>query len=112
MVAQAVQRLTPIDVTATGMLVLSYAAADDTWAQAVESAKDDVLAAVQICVEGVTALTLRTHATAAASDTPSTARPTRRLTAEDVQQERLEQMMGRDPLLAAAVRALDLELRD
>jgi len=38
--------------------------------------------------------------------------PTKRLTAHDVQQQRTEQMASKDPLLEAAVKALDLELLD
>ncbi len=111
MVAQAVQWLRPLDITDSGSLVLGYAATDDTWARAAESARGDIMAALQGCFEGVTGFTLRAqHATGpiATSDSASS----RRITAHDVKKEKLDALTASDPLLDAAVRALDLELRD
>ena len=110
-VAHAVQWLRPIEVTAEGVLVLGYAPTDDTWARAAESARGDVLAAVQGCFDGVTGFTLRAQhpvATVVQSD----AKASRRITAHDVKKERTDSLTARDPLLDAAVRILDLELRD
>jgi DNA polymerase-3 subunit gamma/tau len=108
MLAQAVTRLTPADVSASGAIVLGYSSEDDTFARAVEKGRADVLAALQGSFEGVTTFTLR------AIGTTSTERksPQKRLTAQDVKKERLDQLSSRDPLLDAAVRALDLELLD
>jgi DNA polymerase-3 subunit gamma/tau len=108
MVAQAVQRLVPLEVLPTGMLVLGYAAIDDTFAKAAESARGDVLAAIQAGVEGVTGFTLRLDRPPAAG----TAKTTKRLTAAVVQQQRLDELVAQNPLLNAAVKALDLELLD
>ncbi|MBL0171407.1 MAG: DNA polymerase III subunit gamma/tau [Gemmatimonadaceae bacterium] len=110
-VAHAVQWLRPIDVTAEGSLVLGYAPTDDTWARAAESARGDVLAAVQGCFEGVTNFTLRAQHPSANATPPDT-KSSRRITAHDVKKERMESLTARDPVLDAAVRALDLELRD
>ncbi|MES2523273.1 MAG: DNA polymerase III subunit gamma/tau [Gemmatimonadota bacterium] len=109
MVAQAVQRMKPVEVNADGRIVLQYAAIDDTFARAVESARGDVLAAVQGCIEGVTAILLRAEGDTAAARQP---RNVQRLTQQEVTKQRTEQLMTRDPLLDAAVRALDLELLD
>jgi DNA polymerase III subunit gamma/tau len=109
MVAQAVQRMTPAEVNPQGRVVLSYAATDDTFAKAIESARADVLAAMQGCIEGVTAFTLRADGPHAADGPP---RPMKRLTQQEVTKQRTEQFMSRDPLLDAAVKALDLELLD
>ena len=110
-VAHAVQWLRPLEVTADGVLVLGYAPTDDTWARAAESARGDVLVAVQGCFDGVTGFTL--HAQHAAASPPSPdAKGSRRITAHDVKKERTEALRAADPLLDAAVRALDLELRD
>jgi DNA polymerase-3 subunit gamma/tau len=109
MVAQAVQRVTPVEVNAEGRIVLVYAAVDDTFARAIESARADVLSAIQGCIEGVTAFTLRADGDEGADKTP---RRTQRLTQQEVTKQRTEQLMTRDPLLDAAVRALDLELLD
>jgi DNA polymerase III subunit gamma/tau len=111
MVAEALQWLRPVEVTAQGVLVLGYAPTDDTWARATESARADVLAAMQGCLEGITGFSLKAqHESASKSSAP--AARTKRITAEDVTKERVEAMTARDPLLDAAVRALDLELRD
>ena len=110
MVAQAVQWLRPLEVTNTGMLVLGYAHTDDTWARAAESARGDIMAALQGCFEGVTGFSLRAqHASGNATADSSNAR---RITAHDVKKEKLDALTASDPLLDAAVRALDLELRD
>ena len=108
MLAQAVQRMVPMEVLPNGMLVLGYVNNDDTFAKAVEGARTDVLAAVQGAIEGVTGVTLRLQRAA----TEHAPKPTKRLTAEVVQQQRLEEFAASDPLLGAAVRALDLELLD
>ena len=109
MVAESVKHVTPAEVTSSGGVILSYAATDDTFAKAVESARADVLAAVQGCIEGVTSITLRVHGAAAEKQQQRTVQ---RLTQQAVTKQRTEQLMTRDPLLDAAVRALDLELLD
>ncbi len=108
MVAQAVQRLVPLEVLPTGMLVLAYSAVDDTFAKAVESARGDVLAAIQASVEGITGFSLTLDRPAGHAP----ARVTKRLTAEVVQQQRLDELVAKHPLLDAAVKALDLEMLD
>ncbi len=108
MLAQAVQRMVPMEVLPNGMLVLGYVNNDDTFAKAVEGARTDVVAAMQGAIEGATGFMLRQQRSA----TEQPAKPTKRLTAEVVQQQRLEEFAASDPLLGAAVRALDLELLD
>jgi DNA polymerase-3 subunit gamma/tau len=110
-VAQAVQWLRPVEVTAQGSVVLGYAPNDDTWARAAESARGDVLAALQGCFTGITTFTLRAqHLPAAENAAPAAG--TKRITAHDVKKERVDSMIARDPVLDAAIKALDLELRD
>ena len=103
--AQALHRLTPQQVTAQGALQLSYSRTDDTWAAAIESSRHDVLQALKSVFPGITSFSLR------AVGQPE-ARSNKRLTAEDVQQQRTDQLTARSPLLDAAVRTLDLELLD
>ncbi|MFO0095488.1 MAG: DNA polymerase III subunit gamma/tau [Gemmatimonadaceae bacterium] len=111
MLAQAVQRLAPLAVASSGALTLGYEAADDTFAQAVEGARTDVLAAIQANIDGITTFGARVNGAAAAA--PASARgATKRLTAHDVQQQRTSQLAARAPLLDAAVKSLDLELLD
>ncbi len=106
MVAESLQRITPLEVTTHGAVLLGYAATDDTFARAVDSSRADVLAAMQACLESVTAFSLRAQTAPA----EHVVRNNTRLTQADAQQQRLDQLSARDPLLEAAVRALDLEL--
>jgi DNA polymerase-3 subunit gamma/tau len=113
MLAQAVARLVPTAVSTHGSVALSYDPADDTFARAADGARPDVLAALQACFDGITGVTVVSSVHAgehAASRVPRDT--TVRLTAQDVQQQRTEQLSSKDPVLEAAVRALDLELLD
>ena len=113
MLAQAVARLVPTAVSTHGSVSLSYDPADDTFARAADGARPDVLAALQSCFDGITGVTVVSQVHAgeqAASRAPRDT--TVRLTAQDVQQQRTEQLSSKDPVLEAAVRALDLELLD
>jgi DNA polymerase III subunit gamma/tau len=110
-VAQAVQWLRPLEVTAQGSVVLGYASNDDHWARAAESARGDIVAALQGCFEGITSFTLRAQQ-AVGGDGGANDPTSKRITAHDVKKERLDGMTARDPVLLAAVEVLDLELRD
>jgi DNA polymerase-3 subunit gamma/tau len=112
MVAEALQRLVPVAVSANGVVTLSHAAGDDTFAMPVERARADVLAALQANLPGVNGFTLQPTAPVALAGAPATRATSKRLTAHDVQQQRTEQIAAKDPLLEAAVKALDLELLD
>jgi DNA polymerase-3 subunit gamma/tau len=112
MVAEALQRLVPVAVSANGVVTLSHAAGDDTFAMPVERARADVLAALQANLPGVNGFTLQPTAPVAPAGAPATRATSKRLTAHDVQQQRTEQIAAKDPLLEAAVKALDLELLD
>jgi DNA polymerase-3 subunit gamma/tau len=67
-----------------------------------------VLAAIQASVEGITGFTLTLDRPAGHPP----AKATKRLTAEVVQQQRLDELVAKHPLLDAAVKALDLEMLD
>ncbi len=109
MVAQALNRMLPAAVTSDGSVVLEYAREDDHFAQAVHKARRDVLQVLQSCFGAVHAFTLREVGTDAE---PGQATKTKRLEADDIRKERLAQLTSRDPLLDAAVRALDLKMLD
>ncbi|WP_053334329.1 DNA polymerase III subunit gamma/tau [Gemmatimonas phototrophica] len=112
MLAQAVQRLAPMQITPDGALVLGHDAAEDTFSKAVEGARADVLAALQSCLGGIRSFSVQASGAAAAMVPQASRGLTKRLTAHDVQQQRTEQLAAKDPLLEAAVKALDLELLD
>ena len=113
MLAQAVARLVPVSVSVHGSVALTSDPADDTFARAADGARPDILTALQACFDGVTGVSV---VSAVNANTQAPARAprdtTKRLTAHDVQQQRTEQLSANDPLLEAAVRALDLELLD
>jgi DNA polymerase III subunit gamma/tau len=113
MLAQAVARLVPVSVSVHGSVALTYDPADDTFARAADGARPDILTALQACFGGVTGVSVVSAVNAnAQAPTRAPRDTTKRLTAHDVQQQRTEQLSANDPLLEAAVRALDLELLD
>lgn len=99
--------LVPMEINSSGVLLLGYERVDDTWASAAEARRVDVLLALQAAFEGITGFTLR----AIGDPTPAN-RSNKRLTAEDVQQQRTDLLTSKHALLDAAVRSLDLELLD
>ena len=104
--AQYVSLMVPQEVSAHGALRLGYEPVDDMAARAVEQSRVDVLLALQAVFEGITSFSLR------AIGKPVNNATSKRLTAEDVQQQRTDQLTSRSALLDAAVRKLDLELLD
>jgi DNA polymerase-3 subunit gamma/tau len=107
MLAQAVARLKPLAISPQGAVTVGYDAADETFAQAADGARTDVVAALQSCFDGITGFAVRGN-----DAPPPRTTATKRLTAQDVQQQRTDELAARHPLLDAAVRALDLELLD
>lgn len=106
-VSAAFQHLVPQSINAEGIVTIGYERTNDTWATAVESARGDVVQALQATFEGINGFTLRV-----AGDATAVQPSGKRLTAEDVQQQRTDLMTSKHPVLGAAVRALDLELLD
>jgi DNA polymerase-3 subunit gamma/tau len=108
MLAEALQRLVPLAVTPDGAVRVGYDPANEPFATAVESGRTDVLAAFRTVLPGVTAFMVerRTGAVPPGETAPAP----RRLTTQDVQQQRRDQLARKDPLLDAAISALDLEL--
>jgi DNA polymerase-3 subunit gamma/tau len=104
--AQYVGLMVPQEVNANGALRLGYQPVDDMAARAVEQSRSDVLLALQAVFEGINSFSLR------AIGQPASNAASKRLTAEDVQQQRTDQLTSRNALLDAAVRKLDLELLD
>jgi hypothetical protein len=96
----------PVAVSAAGAVAVELAEANAAFAEALEAAHDDVLAAVRRAYPGATRVLVR----AAAGGAPA-AQP-RRLTAEGMKAERVASLARRDPVLGAAIAALDLDLLD
>jgi DNA polymerase-3 subunit gamma/tau len=109
MLAESVRRVRPSALDGTGLLTLMHDPGDDTFATAVDTGRDAVLTAVAALVGPVRALRLESEGLGADA-VPAV--PGKRITAQDVKSETTERLAQRDPLLAAAVEALDLELLD
>ena len=108
LLAEMVRRSQPVALDADGVLTLEYDPNDAAVGDAIEQGRDTVLTAIATAVGAVRALRLQA---APASTTRSSAGP-RRITAADVKAETIDRLAARDPLLAAAVDVLDLELLD
>ena len=100
-VASALNEATPSAVTAGGVVTIGVAS--DALAEALQSGSESVLAALRTIFDGVEKVAVK-----AVSDGSAAARP--RLTAENVIADRVATLRKRDPLLNAAIDALDLRL--
>jgi DNA polymerase-3 subunit gamma/tau len=110
MLAEAVRRVRPASLDASGLLTLMHDPGDDTFSTAVEQGREAVLSAIASTVGPVRGFRLESEGSAVAA--PAVARSGKRITAQDVKTETIGRLAQRDPLLAAAVKALDLELLD
>ncbi|MDF1505642.1 hypothetical protein, partial [Roseisolibacter sp. H3M3-2] len=94
----------PIAVAATGAVTIELQESNAAYVQALEMARDDVLAAVRQAHPGATRVIVRAP--------EGGAPPTERLTTETVRAERMTALGKRDPVLGAAIDALDLDLME
>jgi DNA polymerase III subunit gamma/tau len=109
MLAESVRRVRPTALDVSGLLTLTHDPGDDTFSTAVDNGRDAVLAALAELVGPVRALRLESEGPGFEAAPASRGK---RITAQDVKSETIERLAQRDPLLAAAVDALDLELLD
>lgn len=108
MLAESVRRVRPHAIGPDGVLTLVHDPGDDTFSTAVAHGRDAVLAAIAQVAGPVPALRLESEGSAL----PAAPVAGRRLTTADVKSETVDRLAQQDPLLAAAVKALDLELLD
>ncbi len=101
MVASALNEATPSAVTAGGLVTIGVTS--DALADALQSGSESILAALRGIFDGVEKVAIK-----AMTDGQAAARP--RLTAENVIADRVATLRKRDPLLNAAIDALDLRL--
>jgi len=106
-VSAALGHLFPESISSAGVLTIGYERPNDTWATAVDSARGDVLQALQASFEGISGFALRVVGEVATSGQGG-----KRLTAEDVLKQRTDHLTSKHPVLGAAVHSLDLELLD
>ncbi|HEX2717381.1 MAG TPA: DNA polymerase III subunit gamma/tau [Gemmatimonadaceae bacterium] len=105
LLAAAVEASTPAAVSAQGAITIALDEPDEIRIQALESGKNEVLDAIRTWFSGVDRLIVRVPTVA-----PST--PPRRITDESVRADRVASLTKKDPVLGAAIDALDLELLD
>ncbi|HJU88605.1 MAG TPA: DNA polymerase III subunit gamma/tau [Gemmatimonadaceae bacterium] len=103
--AAALDRALPVAVSARGDVTLQPE--DDSFVPTLETGATDIAAAIGARFDGVSRVVIQSGANGDASVGSS-----RRLSAEAVKGERLALLRRRDPVLDAAVDALDLELLD
>jgi DNA polymerase-3 subunit gamma/tau len=101
MVASALNEATPNAVTAGGVITIGVAS--DALADALQGGNDAILAALRAVFDGVEKITVQ-------AVTEGQVAGRGRLTAENVIADRVANLRKRDPLLNAAIDALDLRL--
>jgi DNA polymerase-3 subunit gamma/tau len=102
--ATALEHATPIAVTARGDVTIALDEANPIYEQALDTVKGDLTALLREWFGGVQRVAVR------AAQGGST--PPARLTDEMVRTERLAALRRRDPVLGAAIDALDLDVAD
>jgi DNA polymerase-3 subunit gamma/tau len=105
MLGAALEHAAPVSVTATGGLTIELDEANDMFAHAITNGIPDVMAALKEWFPALTKIDLK-------RDLHAPATPPKRLTDEMVRTERMASLRKRDPVLGAAIDALDLELAD
>jgi DNA polymerase-3 subunit gamma/tau len=104
--ASAMERATPVAVNAQGDVTVELDQPNDFLRQAFEAGRSDVLAVLREWFPGVTRVQLFRENEA------GPVQPPKRLTDEMVRNERLSALRKSDPLLGAAIEALDLDVVD
>jgi len=102
--ATALEHAEPVAVTGRGEVTIGLDEPNPIYEQAIEAVKNELVPILQRWFAGVQRVSLRTSS--------RTATPPTRLTDEMVRSERLTALRRRDPVLGAAIDALDLDLVD
>ena len=105
MLTTVLQHASPVSINAAGVLALELGEANDLYAQALESGKGEVIAALHEWFPAIERIVVRR------SDGGVTA-PQKRLTDDEIRTQRLDVLRKKDAVLAAAIDALDLEVVD
>jgi DNA polymerase-3 subunit gamma/tau len=105
MLASALQHAMPISVTAAGDIMIELDTSHEYLAPAVESGRSDIVAAIRQRFPDARAVKLR-------QDPERAAVAPARVTDEMVRSDRLNALRRRDPILGAAIDALDLDVID
>jgi DNA polymerase-3 subunit gamma/tau len=105
MLATALSHATPAAVTASGVVTIELDEPNDIYTHAIGTGRGEILVALRERFAGVERVDLLRDEKAAAA-------PPKRLTDEMVRAERVAALRKREPLLDAAIEALDLDVAD
>ena len=105
LLATALEHASPVAVTGQGVLAIELDEPNDFFAQAVESGRGDILTILRDRLGALQRVELRGGAAAPGG-------PTKRISDEDIRSERLAALRKYDPVLGAAIDALDLDVMD
>jgi len=105
MLASALEHASPVAVTADGVLAIELDESNDIFAHAITTSRPEIVVALREWFVAVDRVELRRDDQAAAA-------PPKRLTDEMVRAERIASLKKRDPVLRAAIDALDLDVVD
>lgn len=103
--ATALAHSSPAALSASGTLTIELDESNDFWAHSITSGKADVITALREWFGGIERIELR-------RDEQAPSAPPKRLTDEMVRAERVASLRKKDPVLNAAIDALDLDVTD
>ena len=104
LLAPVLEQAVPSAISASGMLTIR---ADDTAsADGLDMGKTELLAVIKTLFPAIERITI------AAPEGRATSGPPRRVTEEEIRKQRMASLRKQDPVLGAAIDALDLELLD
>ncbi len=105
MLATALSHALPAAVNAAGVVTIEPDEPNDIYIHAINSSRSEIVAMLRERFAGVERVEVR-------RDDQAVAAPPKRLTDEMVRAERVAALRRRDPLLDAAIEALDLDVAD
>jgi DNA polymerase-3 subunit gamma/tau len=105
MLASALSHASVASVNRDGVVTIELDEANDIFAHSITTAKTDLLAALRRWFPGVSRIELR-------KDENASAAPPKRLTDEMIRADRVASLRKKDPVLNAAIEALDLDVAD
>jgi len=105
MLASALEHASPVAVTASGVLTIELDESNDIFAHAIATGRPEILVILREWFAGVERIEVRRGEDADAA-------PPKRLTDEMLRAERIASLKRRDPVLRAAIDALDLDVVD
>jgi hypothetical protein len=104
MLASALEHASPVAVAANGLVTIELDEPNDIFAHSITTARTELTAMLREWFQGIDRIELRRGQSAAA--------PPKRLTDEDLRAQRIAALKKRDPILSAAIDALDLDVAD